>query len=158
MIAILGTVFGLLGSLLPEILKTWRQKSDQLHEREMYKLQMEGMKLQGDIKLSEINAMADIEETKAVYAHATIGRTGWKFVDGLISLYTGSVRPTVTYAFMATYVLVKYAIYVSYTHAGYQWTQAVAAVWSSEDFAVFSTIMAFWFGGRFMKYAFNRIK
>jgi len=156
MLTIIGTILGLLGSLAPEILKFFNNKEDHKHEVAMFGLQMESLKLQGDIKLAEINATADIEETKALYASAKIGRTGWKFVDGLISLYTGSVRPTVTYAFMCTYILVKYAIYSSYVVAGYSWTQAVAAIWNTEDFAVFSTIMAFWFGGRFMKYALSR--
>jgi hypothetical protein len=102
-----------------------------------------------------MSAQADIEEIKALYEHSKVARTGWKVVDGLISLYTGSVRPTITYAFAATYILVKYAIYVSYYQSGYTWTQAIQAIWGGEDFAVFSTIMAFWFGGRFLKYALS---
>jgi len=157
MLTLIGTLLGLLGSLLPEILKFFNNKEDHKHEVAMARLQMEMSKLQGDIKLAELNATADIEEVKALYASAKIESTGWRFIDGIIGLYNSSVRPTITYAFMGTYVLVKYAIYMSYYQAGYTWMQAVAAIWNTEDFAVFSTIMAFWFGGRMMKYSLERM-
>lgn len=157
MLAIIGAIIGLLGSLLPEFLKAWNKKSDQQHEREMYKLQMEAMKLQSEMKLAELSATADIEEVKAVHQAAEQKLTGWKFIDGVMALYNSSVRPTITYAFMATYILVKYAVYMSYTQAGYSWQQSVQAIWSGEDFAVFTTIIAFWFGGRMMKYTLERV-
>lgn len=156
MLTIIGALLGLLGSLAPEILKYFRQKADQQHEREMYKMQMEMAKLQGQIKLEELNATADIEEVKALYQHATPKNTGSRLIDALLAFISHTVRPVITYAFMGTYIVVKYAIYISYTQSGYSWTQAVGAIWNGEDFAIFSTIMAFWFGGRFMKYSFDR--
>jgi hypothetical protein len=158
MLTVIGTILGLLGSIAPEFLKTWRQKGDQLHEREMFKLQMQYATLQGEIKVRELEATADIEETKALYEHATPKSTGFAILDGLTSFFNHTVRPSITYAFMTTYILVKYAIFYSFTSQGYSWDTAVRAIWSSEDFAVFSTIMAFWFGGRFMKYALEKFK
>lgn len=158
MLTIIGALLGLLGSLAPEVLKYLRQKSDQAHELEMYRLQMEMAKLQGEIKLEELNATADIEEVKALYQHATPKNTGSRLIDALLALFSHTVRPIITYAFMATYIAVKYAIYMSYTQAGYSWQQSVQSVWNAEDFAIFATIMAFWFGGRFMKYSFEKFK
>jgi len=157
MLAIIGALLGLFGSLLPEVLKFFNNKEDHKHEIEMGKLQMEATKLQGDIKLAELNATADIEEVKALYSSAKMEKSGNKFLDGVMLFYNSSVRPTVTYAFMATYMLVKYAIFMSYTQAGYSWEQSVRAIWGGEDFAVFSTIMGFWFGGRLMKWSLERI-
>jgi len=157
MLAIIGAIIGLLGSLMPEILKFLNMKESNKHQIEMAKMQMEELRLRGEIEITKLNATADIEEVKALYEHSKIARTGWRIVDGLISLYTGSVRPTITYVFMITYGLVKYAIYYSYTQSGYTWTQAIAAIWNSEDFAVFSTVIAFWFGGRFLKYSLGRV-
>ena len=157
MLAILGAVIGLFGSLMPEILKFLNMKEGNKHAIEMAKMQMEELRLRGEIEITKLNATADVEEVKALYEHSKIAQTGWKFVDGLISLYTGSVRPTITYIFIGTYALVKYAIFMSYTSAGYNWTQAVQAIWNSEDFAVFSTVIAFWFGARFLKYSLSRV-
>lgn len=155
MLVIIGAIIGLFGSLLPEILKFLNNKEDHKHEIEMAKVQMEMAKLAGEIKLSELNATADIEETKALYAHAS-PPAGEGFISQILAFISHTVRPVVTYAFMGTYILVKYGIYISYTQAGYTWTQAIGVLWGEEDFAIFATIMAFWFGGRFMKYSFNK--
>jgi hypothetical protein len=84
--------------------------------------------------------------------------TGWVIVDGLIALYNSSVRPTVTYCFCAFYGLAKFGQYQmvkASSSAG-----AAEVIWklfNEEDMALFSTILAFWFGGRSMSKAFNRI-
>jgi len=157
MLSIIGTVVGLLGSFIPELLKFWKQKADHKHEIEMTKLQMDAAKLQGQIRLEEIGAMADIEESKALYAAAEQKITGWKFVDGLVSLYNSSVRPTITYAFMLLYMYVKYSVIYGMMQMGQKWQEIGSYVWGSEDFAMFSTILAFYFGGRFMRYSLQRI-
>ena len=157
MLTIIGAIVGLLGSLAPELLKFFNNKEDHKFQKEMAALQMEELKIRGEIDLTKINAQADIESEKALYEHSKLPRTGWKYIDGLISFYTGTVRPTITYLFMGTYILVKYGVYMSYTQSGYTWQQAVAMVWSGEDFAIFATIMGFWFGGRFLKYSLGRI-
>jgi len=144
MLAIIGAIIGLFGSLLPEVLKFLNNKEDHKHEIDMAKVQIEMSKLAGDI-----------EETKAIYAHATVP-TGDGILTQILAFISHTVRPVITYAFMATYILVKYAVYISYTQVGYTWTQAISVLWGEEDFAVFATIMAFWFGGRFMKYSFNK--
>jgi len=156
MLSLIGTIIGLLGGLLPELMKFFNNKEDHKHEVAMGQLQMEAMKLQGQIKLDEINAAADIEEAKAIYASAEQKITGVRWIDGIVALYSSSVRPTLTYAFFALYAYVKYSMIYSAVKAGYNWQMVGQMIWNSEDFAVFSTIMAFWFGGRFLKAALNR--
>ena len=158
MLALIGTILGLLGSLLPEILKFWNNKEDHRHEVEMTRLQMEAQKQAGEIKLTEINATADIEESKALYRASEQKITGWKFIDGIVSLYNSSVRPTFAYVFLALYGYVKYSmIYVAVVQGGLTWQQLGPQIWGSEDFAVLSTIIAFFFGGRFLKYSLGRV-
>ena len=152
MLAIIGSILGLVGSFLPEVLKYFTNKEDHKHEVEMAKLQMEAMKLQGQIKLDEINAIADVEEYKALYHAAEQKITGVRWIDGLVALYNSSVRPTLTYAFFALYGYVKFSIIYVSVSEGANWKVLGPVIWNSEDFAVFATIMSFWFGGRFMKY------
>lgn len=156
MLAIIGSILGLFGSLLPEVLKYFNNKEDHKHELAMGALQMESMKLQGQIKLEEINAQADIEEAKAIYASAEQKITGVKWIDGIVSLYSSSVRPTLTYGFFFLYGYVKFSVIYSVVQAGAKWQEVGMLVWNSEDFAVFATIMSFWFGGRFLKSALAR--
>jgi len=156
MLAILGSLLGLFGSLLPEIMKWMNNKEDHKHEIAMGQLQMEAQKQAGIIKLEEINATADIEEAKALYESAKVPVTGWKFVDGLMSLYNSSVRPTLTYGFFLLYGYVKYSLIYSLVKAGANWQEVGTLVWNSEDFVVFSTIISFYFGSRFLKYSMER--
>lgn len=156
MLAIIGSILGLFGSLLPEVMKYFTQKQDHKHEIEMGRLQMEAQKQAGMIKLEEINAQADIEEAKAIYASAEQKITGVKWIDGLVSLYSSSVRPTLTYGFFFLYGYVKFSVIYSVVKAGAKWQEVGMLAWNSEDFAVFATIMSFWFGGRFLKSALAR--
>jgi hypothetical protein len=156
MLSLVGTLLGLLGSLFPEILKLLTAKEDHKHEIEMGKLQMDAMRLQGQIKLEELSARADIEEAKAVYAQAEQKITGVRWIDGFVSLYQSSVRPTLTYGFFCLYAYVKYSMIYSAVKAGYNWQMVGQMIWNSEDFAVFSTIVSFYFGGRFLKYSLQR--
>ena len=157
MLALLGTIFGLLGSIFPQILKLFVAKEDHKHEIAMANLQMEAQKQLATQRLVEINATADIEESKALYQSAEQKISGIKWIDGIVSLYNSSVRPTITYAFMALYMFTKVAFFYQLRTAGWTWMQVGASIWSSEDFAVFSTILAYWFGARMMKYSLERI-
>lgn len=157
MLAIIGSILGLLGSLLPEILKFFTQKEDHRHEIEMAKLQMDAMKLAGTIKLEELNAQADIEEAKVLYQSAEQKITGWRFVDGLVALYNSSVRPSFAYIFLGLYCYVKYSMVYMVVKAGANWQSVGSLVWNSEDFAIFATIISFFFGSRFLKYSLGKI-
>ncbi len=156
MLAIIGSILGLFGSLLPEILKFFTAKEDHRHEIAMGKLQMEAQKQAGEIKLEEINATADIEEAKAIYASAEQKITGVRWIDGIVSLYSSSVRPTLTYGFFLLYAYCKYSLIYGMVKAGASWQAVGTLAWNSEDFAVFATILSFWFGGRFLKHALAR--
>jgi len=156
MLSIIGTILGLFGSLLPEVMKYFTNKEDHKHELAMGALQMEANKQAGIIKLEEINATADIEEARAIYASAEQKITGVRWIDGLVSLYSSSVRPTLTYGFFLLYGYVKFSMIYTVVQAGAKWQEVGTLVWNSEDFAVFATIMSFWFGGRFLKAALAR--
>lgn len=156
MLALIGTLLGLLGSLLPEVLKFWNNKEDHKHEVEMSRIQMEAQKELHQERLEEINAQADIAESEALYKSAEIKITGSKIIDGIIALYSSSVRPTITYAFMVLYMYVKYSLIYSLMQAGLKWNEVGGQIWNSEDFAVFATILSFWFGARFLKYSLER--
>jgi len=119
-------------------------------------LQMESMKLQGQIKLEELSSQADIEEVKVLHVAEQPKLTGWKFVDGIIALYQSSVRPTLTYGFFVFYGLVKFSQYKLFIASNYNNWQIVYGLWNQEDMAIFSTVISFWFGSRFLKYALQR--
>ena len=155
MLSLIGTILGLLGSLAPEIIKYFKQKQDHKHELATLSVQADMAKAGHQYRMEEINVIGDIESEKAVYKAAEIKLTGNKILDGLLAFYNGTVRPTIAYAYFGLYALVKYAMYQMYITSGVKSHAAIIKIWNSEDMAVFSTIMAFYYGGRFMKYALN---
>ena len=156
MLAIIGAIIGILGSILPEFLKFMNNKEDHKHELAILNVQAQMAMSEHVYRLEEINAQADIATEQAVYKAAEVKITGWKFIDGINALYNSSVRPTITYAFMVLYAYVKYSMIYSSVVAGYKWQEVGSQIWGSEDFAIFATIMGFWFGGRLIKNMLDR--
>lgn len=157
MLTLVSTLLGLLGSFFPELLKYFKAKEDHKHELEVLKVQAEIAKSEHVYKLEEINAQADISETAALYKHAEVKPSGIPWIDALINFYAGTVRPTITYVFMAAYCLVKFAQYKAAIAYGDKSWDTIVKLWNSEDMAVFATILSFWFGSRMMKYSFGRM-
>jgi len=99
------------------------------------------------LKLQELDAQADIAETKGLNAHDTelARRGGW--VVGL----QASVRPVVTYLFMMAFLAVKGGMAYSLIYnQDVAWTNALEVTWDGETQALFAAIMSFWFGNRAM--------
>jgi hypothetical protein len=156
MLALIGTIIGLIGSFIPELLKWVNNKEDHKHELAVLKVQAEMAKSEHVYRLEEISSQADVASEQAVYQAAELKPTGVRWADALLGLYNGTVRPTITYVFLALFCLVKVAQYKVLTAAGTTMWNTVWQLWSADDMAVFSTILAFYFGGRFMKYALGR--
>ncbi len=142
MISIIGAILGFLGSIVPQLLKLYQDKKDKEHELKIMELQIEREKLGHTYKMEEINTMADIEETKALYQ--TLKPSGIKWIDALI----GTVRPVITYSFFGLYAFIKYWHYKQYG-TGHE----IFPLWTDVDMAIFCTIITFWFGNR----TFNKL-
>lgn len=151
MLSILGTIIGLLGSFLPKILDFLKAKEDHKHEINVLNIQAEMAKSEHQYRLEEIEVNADVASEQAVYRQAELKYTGVKWIDGVLALYAGTIRPTITYLFMGSYIFVKYAQLQVITAAGGDLWNTVWKLWNSEDMAAFMTIIGFWFGGRLLK-------
>ena len=155
MIALFGSIFGLLSGFIPEIIKLFKSRQDNAHELAVMDKQLENTKLLGAIRLEEVGIEADARETEALYKASEQKITGVGWIDGLVSLYNSSVRPTITYAFFVMYSLVKYGQYIAIKGSiatPQNTTTILAMIWTSEDMAIFCTIISYWFGSRAMKY------
>jgi small neutral amino acid transporter SnatA (MarC family) len=148
MLSILGSILGFGSSLIPTLVKFFQDKKDKEHELKLLEIQMQMQAAGHTQRLEEINANADIEESKALYQSAQPILSGVRWVDAVISFMTSSVRPMITYAFFALYAWVKAAQYVK--------VKDVATIWSQEDMAIFCTIVSFWFGARTMQRFFKK--
>jgi hypothetical protein len=149
MIAILGSLIGFVGGFIPDILKYFKQKQDNAHELDVLKLQMEAQKQLHTERLEEINAEADISESKALYESSKMEKTGVGWVDAILNLYNGSVRPTITYLFTGLYCTVKLAQVYSMVHgSGTGWLDAVKYTYTEMDMSCLMLCLSYYFGQR----------
>ncbi len=144
MITLAASLLGFATSAVPEVLKSWQEKSDREHELAILDRQMEQMRLGHVKKLEEITVDADVRESEALYKHDS-QPSGVTWVDGL----RASVRPVITYAFFLLFAVVKSSaliVLVFYEHQPL--VMALPQVWDVETHALFSAVIAFWFGSR----------
>lgn len=161
MIALLSALLGFISSAVPEGFKLLREARDREHEITLLKLQMdydrEKLAAAAEIgaadraaRLQEIAVAADSAEGAQLNDRLKANLTGIHWVDAL----AGSVRPILTYAFFSLYFVIKCAQFHLLIDPALPWqreltlAQALASLWTEEDIAIFSTILAFWFGQR----------
>lgn len=166
MIALLSALLGFFSSAAPDLLKLYRDQRDHAHELALLRLQMEhAQALQHSaqaeqaqeraVKLEAIALETAQAEQLALNARLQEQMTGIEWVDAL----AGSVRPMLTYGFFLLYVGVKIAQFHLLVSPSLPWqapanlSAALVLLWGEEDVAIFSAIMAFWFGSRIMRHA-----
>jgi hypothetical protein len=146
---IFASIVGYHGSFVPEAMKMVTDVKDKKHELDVMKLQMKQQSQGHRERMAEIDMQADIAEVTALYGTKE-PKSGVPFIDGL----RGSVRPVLTYAFFILYAGVKVAQYQLLTAPILPWqdassaAQALVAIWTSEDMALFAGIISYWFGSR----------
>lgn len=153
---LLGGFLGGAFRLAPEVLKWLDRKGERYHELAMQDKALEFERLRGAQRMAEISAGADaawntgaIEALKeAVASQGRVTRVKW--ADALSS----SVRPIITYWFMALYCSAKTAAFIGLIYAGMGWITAVQAAWTEADQALWAGVLNFWFLGR----VFDRVR
>jgi len=148
-ISLLGTLLGFGTSIVPEVLGYFKQKQANEQELNMLEAKAKYASQLSELKLKELDAEADIQETKSIYEHdRTIDAS--PFIDSL----RGSVRPVITYLFFLMFICVKGVLmYALIANQNLDWTVAIEMAWDPETQAIFSAIIAFWFGNRAMSKA-----
>lgn len=153
---LLGSLLGGVFRIVPEIIKHLDAKNERKHELELQQKALEFQKLKGDQRVEEISAQGQQDwNTGALDTLKTaIGsqgkQTGIRWIDGV----SATVRPVITYWFMALYCAAKIAIFISAVNAGQIWHEAVKASWTPDDMAIWAGIINFWFLSR----VFEKVK
>lgn len=153
---LLGGLLGGAFRIAPEVLKALDRKSERTHELAMQDKALEFEKLKGAQRMEEIGATAESAwNTGALDAlkEAIKGqgeKTGVKWADAL----SASVRPVLTYWFMALYCVAKTAAFAAAVVSGAGWGTAAIAAWTETDQALWAGVLNFWFLGR----VFDKVK
>lgn len=145
---LLGSVLGGVFRIAPEFLKWLDRKGEREHELKMVQAEMEFAKIKGEIAMRQVEAQMTVAEldamSEALKEQGQTARAAGKWVAALSAL----VRPAVTYAFVITYFLVKFAAYGLAISQGGDWKSVLVSMWNQDDMAMLMLILTFWFVGR----------
>ncbi len=146
---LLGSIFGGLFRMAPEVLKFFDKKNERLHELNMFARQCELETLRGQQKLAEIGAQreaaVDVGVMDAFQSAIEQQATMVKAAGGWAASLSASVRPVVTY-----WVLFVW----SFIHVWFAWNAWITGAPPVEVFKImmspdFSALLAgtinFWF-------------
>ncbi len=146
--SLLGSLFGGLFRLAPELLKWLDRKNERAHELAMFRLQTDLEKQRGTFSIEEkyidhsTAALDAIQE--AFREQSATASASYKWVSAASAL----VRPGITYAIFGLYVAVKVANLTYAIDSGAPWRDAIMANWIADDFALLNMVITFWFVGR----------
>lgn len=145
---LLGSIFGGLFRLAPEILKFMDKKNERQHELSMFQLQTDLEKLRGEFKMEEkyvdysISQMDTIKEAFKEQAE-TAKAAGW-----FMAFISASVRPGITWFLFFMYAGVKAAAIMLAFQANASWAEVLVKSWDEDDFGMLSMVLSFFFVGR----------
>ena len=148
---LLGGLLGGLFRLTPELLKWLDRSGERRHELAMQDKALEFEKLRGTQRMSEMSASATASwNQEALQAlQQAISAQGQRSGVGWADALSCSVRPIITYWFMALYCAAKTAALVgALNNTDMSWVTAIQAVWSEADQALWAGILNFWFLAR----------
>jgi hypothetical protein len=145
---LLGSIFGGLFRLAPEVLKWLDRKDERLHELKMFTLQTDLEKVRGEYRM---------EERYIDYSTATVDAIGEAFKQQAeadskaykwVASVSALVRPGITWLLFGLYTAVK-VVTISYAvNSGLPAMQIMQEVWTVDDFSMLMMIITFYFVGR----------
>ena len=143
-----GGIFGGLLRLAPEIIKLFDRANERKHELAMLSAEMEFAKVRGEIAMREAEAEMTGKELDAISkAFAEQSKTA-AAAGKVVAAISALVRPTITYAFVGAYFIVKFASYLLAVEQGGNWRDVILSLWTQDDVTILFMIISFWFVGR----------
>lgn len=146
MLALLSPLFGILGSLLPSIVRMFERKQEIRYELDLAKLKIDAAAAQADLQFHIEEIKADAQSRQSALDHD-------KSLDGgkRVNALRAAVRPVITYTFFFLFCAIKVVAVLVMIDQNASMPEMLKAVWDPETGALFSTIIAFWFGSRVME-------
>ena len=139
--ALVSTVLGLVGGLLPDVMKEVRDSRNATREREFLKLQAElqlqAAKATADAKLREVDANLMVAEAQAFREHLSAilesqnKPTGIVWIDGFNALLRPACVALIMILFVATAGPFVYAIIEQFAVGKIEATQMASIIWQS---------------------------
>jgi hypothetical protein len=162
MLSLFSTLGGLLISGLPKLLEFFQNKADQKHELALARvqtereLQMAAAGFAAQLKIEEVRTEQVAMETDARMTEAALEHDAkvLEKASTWVSSYVGTVRPTVTYIFVAELVCINaFMAWYLYQQPGLITSiddviRYADLIFSADEMAMLGGIVGFWFGSR----------
>ncbi|MCP5369220.1 MAG: hypothetical protein H6909_00800 [Rickettsiaceae bacterium] len=148
MITLLASMAGFISSIIPEIIKYFKDINDKKHELNIFDKQIKYNRIGVKNSLEEIKLSQDMLEQAALY---NTYNTNIKWIDAL----NGSVRPVLAYSFFMMYIGVKYLQYKALSTSSHL-IEYIDIIWSIDDQAIFAGIISFYYGQRTFRKLWKR--
>jgi len=145
---LMGSIFGGLFRMAPEVLKFFDKKNERQHELAMFARQCELETLRGQQKLAEIGAQReaaiDVGVMDAFNSAIEQQATMVKAAGGWAASLSSSVRPVMTYYLLVLYGTAKTAAMVLAYYHGQALTEVLAKSWGPDDMALLTGVINYW--------------
>jgi hypothetical protein len=143
MITVLASLAGFISSIIPEVIKYFKDINDKKHELDILEKQIEYSRTSNLHSLEEIHISRDILEQASLYSTF---KSEIPWVDAL----NGSVRPILAYSFFFMYMFVKYIQYKAILASALV-IEYIEVIWTIDDQAIFAGVISFYYGQRTFK-------
>jgi hypothetical protein len=145
---LLGSLFGGVFRIVPEVMKLWDAKNEREHELKMLGKEMEFAQIKGEISMREQETALMGRELDAMsVALKEQGETA-RAAGGWVATLSAAIRPGVTTWFVVLYSLVKIVSMWLAIEAGAAWKEVLVSSWNQDDMAILMMVLTFWFTGR----------
>jgi hypothetical protein len=145
---LLGSIFGGLFRLAPEVLKWLDRKDERHHELKMFTLQTDLEKVRGEYRMEEKYidfSKANVDAIgEAFKQQSEADKKAYKWVASISAL----VRPGITWLLFGLYTAVKVVTILYAVNSGLPAMQIMREIWTVDDFSMLMMILTFWFLGR----------
>ena len=146
LLTLLSPFLGILGSLLPSIVRIFERKQELKFQIEATKLQMEAAVQNAQVQIAIEDAKADVADAESVRSYDN-NVDGGKFINAL----RASIRPVITYVFFITFIAIKIAVISVMIYQGASMTEMIKVVWDQDTMSLFGAVMGFLFGARLLE-------
>jgi hypothetical protein len=146
---LLGSIFGGLFRLAPEVLKWLDRKNERAHELAMFREQCDLEAQRGSQKLAEIGAQrdmaVDVASLDAFKAAIDAQAEMAKAAGGWVAALSASVRPVITYWILAVWSSAHLWLTFNAWNAGMAPSETFRLIMSADFVALVSGTINFWF-------------
>lgn len=164
MITLLASIVGFISSVIPEIIKIFKEYKTQSYELKLLDKKLELDKINA---CSTNNSNIDIQYCVKSYELLTsltrnhncipIFDKVNKHRNIYIDSFNATVRPILAYGFFVTYLIIKYIQYSTFNTYDMAIT-SLELLWSIDDQAMFASVISFYFGQRMFSSKYSESK